>query len=350
MKEKKDKKSANKSIKVNNHPDLLIGLFTSLASSGFFLTIIAITIFTGSIKLNMNNAFWFILFIFAVSIASGVIVYMLYAKNKNREIKIISDALDKIMKGQYDINMPEVSKKYADVANKLLALSDQLKKAEAANNDFMNDFSHEIKTPIVSIRGFARLLLKGNLTKEEETEYLKVIASESDRLIDLTAGTLLIDRLNNNRLEIEEKLYNLSEQLRRCILMLQSDWEKKNIEINADFLEYFIVSNEELVSQLFINVLQNAIKFTSENGKVDITITENDKNTTVKISDNGIGMDAETKRRMFDKYFRGDKSRSTSGNGLGLATVKKIAEVCDISLKVNSKENVGTDFYIIFKK
>ncbi len=346
----KDKKPADKSIKPNNHPDFLIGLFTSLSSAGFFLTIIAVSVFTGSIRFDMSNAVWFMLFIFIASVTFGILIYMSYARAKNNEIKQISDSLEKIMKGQYDIPPIEVSDKYAEIAKNLVSLADNLKKAEAANNDFMNDFSHEIKTPIVSIRGFARLLLKGNLTKDEEKEYLKIIVSESERLIDLTAGTLLLDRLSNNRLEVEEKLYNLSEQLRRCILMLQSDWESKNIDISADFLEYFIVGNEELISQLLLNVIQNAIKFTNENGKVSVSVSETDKYTTVTVSDNGIGMDAETKRRMFDKYFRGDKSRSTSGNGLGLATVKRIAEVCNIALKVDSKENVGTNFYITFKK
>ena len=346
---KNDGKLSNEE-KTFNLPDITVGLIVSFVSTGFFVLIFAICLFTKTIVLQMENAFWFFVFIFALSLLTGTLVFGSFIKTNNSEVKSIESAIDKICKGQYEIRIPEVSDKYKSVRKNILKLADYMKAAENANNDFINDFSHELKTPIVSIRGFAKLLLKGNLSKEEEEEYLKVIATESDRLIDLTAGTLLLDRLDNNRAKVEEKLYNLSEQLRRCILMLQDSWEKKNIDISADFLEYFVVSNEELVSQMFINVLQNAVKFSSEGGKVTVSVTETDKNITVLISDNGVGMDEDTKKRMFDKYFRGDKSRSTPGNGLGLATVKKIAEVLDITLKVNSKESVGTDFYIIFKK
>ncbi len=345
----KDKKSGG-AKKPGKLSDIARGVITALVSTGFLLFVFAVCVFTGSIEIHMDNAIWFVLFIFVTSIAAGGFVSGGFVKSNSAEIKAISDAIDRICNGQYDVRIPELSDKYKKIRKNILDLADYLKKAESANNDFINDFSHELKTPIVSIRGFARLLIKGGLTEEEKKEYLNVIALESDRLVDLTAGTLLLDRLDNNRAKVEEKLYNVSEQLRRCILMLQETWEKKNIDVNADFLEYFIVSNEELVSQMFINVLQNAIKFSYDGGKITVAVQETDKNVTVLVSDKGMGMDGDTKRRMFDKYFRGDKSRSTPGNGLGLATVKKIAEVLSVTLKVESKEGLGTDFYMIFKK
>ncbi len=331
--------------------DLAHAVLTSSACAGFFLLIIGISAFVGSIKFQMENAFWFILFVFIFSVAAGTFTYMGRVSKRNEDAETVAKMAENLVKGKCDITLPDdLDGGYKKVAVSLIKLAEHLKKAEMSNNDFINDFSHELKTPIVSIRGFAKILSKGNLSPEEQKEYLDVIMTESDRLIDLTAGTLLLDRLDNDRLDVQSKLYNLSEQIRRQILMLQEQWEAKNIDLEADFTEYFVVSNEELVSQLFLNVIQNAVKFSHDGGKIKITITENDKNTTVCVSDNGIGMDEDTKKRMFDKYFRGDKSRSTPGNGLGLATVKKIAEVTGITLKVDTAENKGTDFYVIFKK
>ena len=164
--------------------------------------------------------------------------------------------------------------------------------------------------------------------------------------MDLTASTLMLDRIQSNRLEVVEREFDLSELLRKSILTLQPEWEKKNIEIDADFGECTVKSNDELLSRVFINVLDNAIKYSRENGKVGVYVTESDEKISVTIADDGIGMDEETKRRMFDKYFRADKSRNTRGNGLGLATVKKIAELLELKIKVDSKTDKGTKFTI----
>ena len=164
--------------------------------------------------------------------------------------------------------------------------------------------------------------------------------------MDLTASTLMLDRIQSNRLEVVEREFDLSELLRKSILTLQPEWEKKNIEIDADFGECTVKSNDELLSRVFINVLDNAIKYSREIGKVGVYVTESDEKISVTIADDGIGMDEETKRRMFDKYFRADKSRNTRGNGLGLATVKKIAELLELKIKVDSKTDKGTKFTI----
>ena len=156
----------------------------------------------------------------------------------------------------------------------------------------------------------------------------------------------MLDRIQSNRLEVVERDFDLSELLRKSILTLQPEWEKKNIEIDADFGECTVKSNDELLSRVFINVLDNAIKYSRENGKGGVYATESDEKISVTIADDGIGMDEETKRRMFDKYFRADKSRNTRGNGLGLATVKKIAELLELKIKVDSKTDKGTKFTI----
>lgn len=311
---------------------------------GFFVTFILIK--TGAVTVNMSNGIAFFAFVFACVAAILLCLWYLRYKKRGEDAAKIREATDKISRGDYEISLGKLVSDYKKIGEAIETVALTLRRAEEEKDDFINDFSHELKTPIVSIRGFAKLIAKGNISDEEAKEYLSFIVSESDRLVDLTASTLMLDRIQSNRLEVIEREFDLSELLRKSILTLQPEWEKKNIEIDADFGECTIKSNDELLSRVFINVLDNAIKYSRENGKVGVYVTESDEKISVTIADDGIGMDEETKRRMFDKYFRADKSRNTRGNGLGLATVKKIAELLELKIKVDSKTDKGTKFTI----
>lgn len=311
---------------------------------GFFVTFILIK--TGAVTVNMSNGIAFFAFVFACVAAILLCLWYLRYKKRGEDAAKIREASDKISRGDYEISLGKLVSDYKKIGEAIETVALTLRRAEEEKDDFINDFSHELKTPIVSIRGFAKLIAKGNISDEEAKEYLSFIVSESDRLVDLTASTLMLDRIQSNRLEVVEREFDLSELLRKSILTLQPEWEKKNIEIDADFGECTVKSNDELLSRVFINVLDNAIKYSRENGKVGVYVTESDEKISVTIADDGIGMDEETKRRMFDKYFRADKSRNTRGNGLGLATVKKIAELLELKIKVDSKTDKGTKFTI----
>lgn len=311
---------------------------------GFFVTFILIK--TGAVTVNMSNGIAFFAFVFACVTAILLCLWYLRYKKRGEDAAKIREATDKISRGDYEISLGKLVSDYKKIGEAIETVALTLRRAEEEKDDFINDFSHELKTPIVSIRGFAKLIAKGNISDEEAKEYLSFIVSESDRLVDLTASTLMLDRIQSNRLEVVEREFDLSELLRKSILTLQPEWEKKNIEIDADFGECTVKSNDELLSRVFINVLDNAIKYSRENGKVGVYVTESDEKISVTIADDGIGMDEETKRRMFDKYFRADKSRNTRGNGLGLATVKKIAELLELKIKVDSKTDKGTKFTI----
>ena len=311
---------------------------------GFFVTFILIK--TGAVTVNMSNGIAFFAFVFACVAAILLCLWYLRYKKRGEDAAKIREATDKISRGDYEISLGKLVSDYKKIGEAIETVALTLRRAEEEKDDFINDFSHELKTPIVSIRGFAKLIAKGNISDEEAKEYLSFIVSESDRLVDLTASTLMLDRIQSNRLEVVEREFDLSELLRKSILTLQPEWEKKNIEIDADFGECTVKSNDELLSRVFINVLDNAIKYSRENGKVGVYVTESDEKISVTIADDGIGMDEETKRRMFDKYFRADKSRNTRGNGLGLATVKKVAELLELKIKVDSKTDKGTKFTI----
>ena len=330
--------------------ELMYGLICIIATVAFaFLPLLSLAL-SNALTFTFPNGVWFLVFIFMCAGAFGFVLFFLRYYKRTQYAKKIFDSANKILHGDYEINVTEdLSGEYKKIGEVLTTVANRLKLADKEKNDFINDFSHELKTPIVSIRGFARLIAKGGISKEEEKEYLSIIVSESDRLIDLTASTLMLDRLVGT-IEIEKRHFSVSEQVRQCILQLQNAWEKKNIEFNAEFDNFHVYSNEELSRQLFLNVLQNAIKYSNENSKIDVSLHGNDKHVSVCITDYGIGMDEETKSRMFDKYFRGDKSRTTHGNGLGLATVKRIAEILNLELKVVSEPNKGTSFTIDFRR
>ena len=328
-------------------------VFSALTCGGaclFGFLVVLVLEKAGAITFNMPFGILFFAFLFCCVFAINFSLCFVRYKNRKASLKSIYEAVAQISSGDYEIYLGDVTGEYKEAANALETVALALKRSEETKNDFINDFSHELKTPIVSIRGFAKLIAKGEATKEEEKEYLSVIVSESDRLIDLTAGTLMLDRLANNRLDVTLSEFDLSEMLRQCILLLQSAWEKKNIEIEADVGDCRIVSNEDLLSRLFINIIDNAVKFTPEIGNVGVFLEERGKEVVVTVRDSGVGMDEETRRRMFDKYFRAEKSRTTHGNGLGLATVKRIAELLDLRIETDSEIGKGTTFRIIYTK
>ncbi len=336
--------------KKGDYSELVFAAIACGAASLFGFFIFFILEKSGAIVFNMPFGAAFCAFAFVCVFALGFFLFYLRFKKNRESLESIYEAVDKISSGDYEVYLDDVSARFRRVAQALEAVALALKRSEETKNDFINDFSHELKTPIVSIRGFAKLIAKGQVTKEEEKEYLDVIVSESDRLIDLTASTLMLDRLSNERLDVVYSEFDLSETLRKCILVLQSAWEKKNIEVETDAGDCRIDSNEELMSQLFINILDNAVKFTPEGGKVEVKLVETNKEAIVKIKDNGIGMDEETRRRMYDKYFRAEKSRTSHGNGLGLATVKRIAELLDLKIDVVSAPGEGAEFTVTHKK
>lgn len=347
--QKKPKRSSRNKKRKSAFIELIYGLICVFATVTFaFLPLLGLSL-ANAITYSFPNGIWLLVFIFVCATALGFTLFYLRYYVRTQYAKKIFDATNKILRGDYELNfLEDLSGEYKKIGDVLTTVATRLKQADKEKNDFINDFSHELKTPIVSIRGFARLISKGGISKEDEKEYLSIIVSESDRLIDLTASTLMLDRLGST-IDIEKRHFSVSEQVRKSILQLQNAWEKKNIEFNAEFENFHVYSNEELTRQLLLNVLQNAIKYSNENGKIDVTVQGNDKHVLVCIRDYGIGMDEETKSRMFDKYFRGDKSRSTHGNGLGLATVKRIAEILNLELKVVSEPNKGTSFTIDFK-
>ncbi len=234
---------------------------------------------------------------------------------------------------------------FRDLTDTFNKLANELENTELLRNDFINNFSHEFKTPIVSITGFAKLLKRGNLTDEEKEQYLTAIEEESMRLSAMATNVLNLTKVENTSVLRDVSTYNVSEQIRSCILLLENEWTKKNIEFCLDFDEYTICANEELLKQLFINLIDNAIKFSRDGGKIDIYAGIEGNSFVFSITNYGIEISEEAQKKIFNKFYQADESHSTSGNGIGLAIVKRVADLHSGEVSVKS-ENMSVTFTV----
>ncbi len=229
-------------------------------------------------------------------------------------------------------------------------MAEELGSIEMLRNDFINNFSHEFKTPIISIRGFAKQLQNDDLPPEKRKEYTDIIINESERLSNMSANVLLLTRFESQQFVTDQTEYELDEQIRSCVILLEKQWSKKNIDIDLDLAPVKIYNNPEMLSHLWINLLDNAIKYTGENGHIAVMCREGAGEIRFRISDDGSGMDDYTLKHIFDKFYQGDKSHATRGNGLGLSIVKRIVELCRGEIAVESKPGQGTAFTVKLPK
>ena len=221
-------------------------------------------------------------------------------------------------------------------------LAEELQNTEMLRSDFINNFSHEFKTPIVSIAGFTKLLKRGNLTEEQQREYLDIIEEESLRLSAMATNVLNMTKIENQTILTDTTTFNVSEQIRSAILLLDEKWDKKYIELSADFSEYTITGNEEMLKQVWINLLDNAVKFTPDFGSVRVDLAVSDRHLTVSIANTGSTIPPEKLTKIWNKFYQADESHASAGNGIGLAIVKKVTELHGGKVSVTSENELTT--------
>lgn len=291
------------------------------------------------------------LFLFAVaSLIIGTAMALIISRKPLKPLNEIMDATDKIANGDYSVRVkPNGTEQFRELGEKFNHMAEEIGSVEMLRTDFVNNFSHEFKTPIVSIRGFARALKWEDLTDGERNEYLDIIISESERLADLSNNVLYLSKIEKQTILTDKNTVNVSEQIRLVIALLYEKWSDKHIDIVFDSDEKYLSCNEELLKQVWINLLDNAIKFSPNGGKIEIRIAESTDEVTVSIVDEGGGMSDETRRHIFDRFYQGDLSHTTTGNGLGLAIVKRIVELHSGNISVRSTEK-GSAFMITLPK
>lgn len=277
----------------------------------------------------------------------GTTIAIFAGKRFLRPIRDLSKATEQVAQGNFDVHVdvPE-NIEMGRLCSNFNSMAKDLSRIETLQREFTSNVSHEFKTPLASISGFAKLLQQPDIEDEERQEYIGIIAEESERLSRLSANILRLTKLENTDGVTEKSEFSLDEQLRRCIVLLEHQWSGKNIEMNVELEPAEVCSNAELLQEVWVNLLSNAIKFTPEGGRIDVRLTETLDTVDVEIEDDGCGMDEEVKRRIFDKFFQGDKSHSGEGNGLGLSLVKRIAELLGAQISVESSPGVGSLFRV----
>jgi len=273
----------------------------------------------------------------------------------DKPAKMITDAAEKIMGGDFSVRVKEMRGVGMDgfnqIGESINAMAKELSSVETLRTDFIANVSHEMKTPLAVMQNYGTLLQSPSLSEESRIEYAKAINDASRRLADMMTNILKLNRLENQQIYQNLTTFDLGEQLCENLLQYESVWERKNIEIETDIAEGVTVNTDaELLTLVWNNLFSNAFKFTDEGGKVTLTLTADESYATVKIADTGSGMSREVGAHIFEKFYQGDPSRSTQGNGLGLALVKRVVDIIEGEINVESEIGVGSTFTVKIRR
>lgn len=343
-----------------------IGLNFAISLAVFciqFITIFMSAVFTylliqlgvisagGDTELSMGHI---ILFMVVISNAIGSMVAFVAIRIPLKFVSHIIHQINRLASGDFQARLhfnSAVSRhpSFAELSESFNKMAEELGNTEVLRSDFINNFSHEFKTPIVSIAGFAKLLKRGNLTEEQKKEYLDVIEEESLRLSYMATNVLSLTQVENQTILTDVSRFNLSEQLRSCILLLVDKWEKKELDFEVEFGEYMISANEELLKQVWINLIDNAIKFSPNGGVIEIDIEDQADQVSVSVANSGEDISLENQKRIFNKFYQADGSHSIEGNGIGLAVVKRVVDLHSGRVAVHSEHNI-TAFTVMLPK
>jgi len=304
------------------------------------------------IQLRQNQSIWKIAAsriwfpgISVVIIGSVLIIFVV--RHAVRPIIKLTNATREITLGNFDVEINYNNKdEIGQLTTNFNRMINELKKIDTLRKDFVSNVSHEFKTPIASIQGFAQLLQQDDLSDENRKEYARIISEESSRLSHLTSSMLKLSKLENQEIIQKHKGFYLDEQIRKCILLLEPEWSKKSIDWEINLDRAMITADEELLQQVWINLLSNAIKFSSNDGKIIVSLNHLKEGVEISIRDFGKGMSSKTKERIFEKFYQGEEAHDVEGSGLGLSLVKRILDLHGAQINVDSKLGEGSEFNV----
>lgn len=291
-----------------------------------------------------------------ISIVMATIDYLRRKFTVEHPAQRITEAASKMIEGKFDVRIEPISRfvtddNFNEIIDAVNKMAEELSGVETLRTDFIANVSHEMKTPLAVMQNYGTLLQEPDLPEEKRVEYAKIITDASRRLADMMTNILKLNRLENQQIYPNLDTFDLGEQLCECLLGYESVWERKNIEIESDIAEdVTIAADAELLSLVWNNLFSNAFKFTEEGGRVGVALSADEKYATVKISDTGCGMSAEVGAHIFEKFYQGDSSRATQGNGLGLALVKRVVDIMQGEIDVKSEVGVGTTFTVRIRR
>ena len=282
-------------------------------------------------------------------IVVGTVISIFVSKRFLSPIDRINRAFTKVSKGDFKVRLPKESKikEIAEMNRSFNSMVMELSNIETLRSDFISSVSHEFKTPIAAIDGYATLLENPDVSEHERAQYTEKILSNSKKLVSLSENILYLSKIENRNFIDETAPYRLDEQIRKELLLLEPMWSKKNIDFDISLPKITYVGNEPLLRHVWHNLFTNAIKYSGEGGKIKILLHAKDKKIVFSISDNGVGMSEDVKKHIFEKFYQGDTARKSEGNGLGLALVKRILDIEGGEISVESELGKGSEFTVI---
>ena len=290
-----------------------------------------------------------------ITLIFGTIDYVRRKMMVDRPVKIITEATEKIMQGDFSARIAPMHgagmEGFNQIGMAVNAMAAELSGTETLRTDFIANVSHELKTPLAVMGNYATMLQQHGITEEEKNEYAKAISEAARKLAQLITNILKLNKLENQQIFPQPKEFDLGEQLCECLLVFEDAWEAKNLEIETDIEDDVrIKSDPELLSLVWNNLISNAMKFTPDGGTIGLSLKTEGSSVIVQVRDTGCGMKPETGRHIFEKFYQGDTSHATQGNGLGLALVKRVVDILSGEIGVQSVYGQGSTFTVKFKR
>lgn len=282
------------------------------------------------------------------SLLLGAVIAVYVGRTIVRPVQRIGNAFGELSKGNFYVKIPENEKigEIREMAQRFNAMTYDLSHIETLRNDFVANVSHEFKTPIAAIEGYATLLQNQRLSQEKCERYVEKILDNARRLSSLSGNILLLSKLENQEMIPDQTSFRLDEQIRQCVLLLENKWSVRQIEFDIALQNQHYYGSQALLEQVWLNILDNAIKHSPVGGCIEIRLKALAGKIRVSINDHGDGMTQDVQKHIFEKFYQGDTSRRSEGNGLGLALVKRIVDLCGGTVTVSSELDQGASFLI----
>lgn len=286
-----------------------------------------------------------------------LVMINIMSRRMSNPIRELCRGMNEIAAGNFDVEVHlrnrgrDRADDYAELQRNFNLMAAELKNSEYLRKDFIASVSHQMKTPLSVIRGYASLLCDERIGEDERREYARLIARESERLSELTSNMLRLSRIDHQEILPRQERFSLDEQMRQAVLLLEPKWSEKQLELELELEPVEFVGDEELMEQVWLNLTDNAVKFTEKGGAIRLELKrQKDGSICGSVADNGPGMDWKTASRVFEQFFRGEGAQKTSGSGLGLALAKRIVELHGGSIRVDSCEGCGSVFTVVLPK
>ncbi|PGX14153.1 envelope stress sensor histidine kinase HitS [Bacillus sp. AFS033286] len=351
---RRERMSKLKMLKVIGAVIALFSFLTIIWSIAFYVASSILDAF----EINVSPFVTFLIsdmvgFVFIVLI--WVLIGVLMRPKREAMIWTIIEPIQKIAKGDFSVKIRNEEKYDGEIGvlvKSINDMTDELNAMEKMRQEFVSNVSHEIQSPLTSIKGFARALQDNNLSEEKRKHYLTIIETETTRLSKLSQNLLKLTLLESEEYTPERVTYRLDQQLKQIVLNSEPLWVEKEIELELNLEKVHITADQESMSQVWINLIHNNIKFTPSGGTITIQLQEHEKFVEIRIHDTGIGISEEQKQHIFERFYKADSSRNRTygGSGLGLAIVKKVLDLHQGEIKVESEEGNGTEFIVRIPK